>query len=66
MLSVIGVMELFQVATSIGAETYRFLEPYTLVGVIFLVISLPAAMFMRRFEDFIRASLGMKKLYAKD
>ncbi len=66
MLSVIGVMELFQVATSIGAETYRFLEPYTLVGVIFLVLSLPAAMFIRRFEDFIRASLGMKKLYSKD
>ncbi len=66
MLSVIGVMELFQVATSIGAETYLFLEPYTLVGVIFLVLSLPAAMFIRRFEDFIRASLGMKKLYSKD
>ncbi|MGD2270361.1 MAG: ectoine/hydroxyectoine ABC transporter permease subunit EhuD [Desulfobacterales bacterium] len=66
MLSVIGVMELFQVATSIGAETYRFLEPYTLVGLIFLVMSLPAAMFIRRFEDWVRASLGMKKLYAKD
>ncbi len=66
MLSVIGVMELFQVATSIGAETYRFLEPYTLVGLIFLGLSLPAAMFMRQFEDFIRASLGMKKLYSKD
>ena len=66
MLSVIGVMELFQVATSIGAETYRFLEPYTLVGVIFLAISLPAAMFIRRFEDLIRVSLGMKKLYSKD
>jgi len=66
MLSVIGVMELFHAATSIGAETYRFLEPYTLVGVIFLAISLPAAMFMRRFEDWIRVSLGMKKLHAKD
>ena len=66
MLSVIGVMELFQVATSIGAETYRFLEPYTLVGLIFLALSLPAAMFLRRFEDWVRASLGMKKLYAKD
>jgi polar amino acid transport system permease protein len=66
MLSVIGVMELFQVATSIGAETYRFLEPYTLVGLIFLALSLPAAMFIRRFEDWVRASLGMKKLYAKD
>lgn len=66
MLSVIGVMELFHAATSIGAETYRFLEPYTLVGVIFLAISLPVAMFMRRFEDWIRVSLGMKKLHAKD
>ena len=66
MLSVIGVMELFQVATSIGAETYRFLEPYTLVGLIFLAMSLPAAMFLRRFEDWVRAYLGMKKLYAKD
>jgi polar amino acid transport system permease protein len=66
MLSVIGVMELFHAATSIGAETYRFLEPYTLVGVIFLAISLPVAMFMRRFEDWIRVSLGMKKLHATD
>ncbi len=66
MLSVIGVTELFHAATSIGAETYRFLEPYTLVGAIFLAISLPMAMFVRRFEDWIRASLGMKKLYSKD
>jgi hypothetical protein len=27
---------------------------------------LPAAMFLRRFEDWVRAYLGMKKLYAKD
>ena len=66
MLSVIGVTELSHAATSIGAETYRFLEPYTMVGLIFLSLSLPAAMFIRRFEDWIRVSLGMKKLYAKD
>ncbi|MCF8112609.1 MAG: ectoine/hydroxyectoine ABC transporter permease subunit EhuD [Desulfotignum sp.] len=66
MLSVIGVTELFHAATSIGAETYRFLEPYTLVGIIFLLISLPLALFVRRFEDWIRSSLGMEKLYAKD
>jgi len=66
MLSVIGVMELFHTATAIGANTYRFLEPYTLVGLIFLSLSLPAAMFLRRFEDWVRASLGMKKLYSKD
>ena len=66
MLSVIAVAELFHTATAIGAETYRFLEPYTLVGLIFLTISLPTAMFIRRFEDWVRSSLGMKKLYAKD
>ena len=66
MLSVIGVTELFHAATSIGAETYRFLEPYTLVGAIFLAISLPMAMFIRRFEDRVRASMGMKKLYTKE
>jgi len=66
MLSVIGVMELFATANSIGAETYRFLEPYTLVGLIYLGLSLPTAVFIRRFEDYIRASLGMKKLYSKD
>ena len=66
MLSVIGVTELFHAATSIGAETYRFLEPYTLVGVIFLAISLPAALFIRRFEDWVRASLGMEKLHTND
>ena len=66
LLSVIGVMELLHAANSIGAETYRFLEPYTLVGVIFLAISLPTAFFIRRFEDWIRASLGMRKLHSKD
>ncbi len=66
LLSVIGVMELLHAANSIGAETYRFLEPYSLVGLIFLAISLPTALFIRRFEDWIRVSLGMKKLYSKD
>lgn len=66
LLSIIGVMELLHTANSIGAETYRFLEPYTLVGLIFLAISLPAALFIRRFEDWLRASLGMRKLHSKD
>src|SRR5690606_26134320 len=38
MLSVIGVAELMQTANAIGSETYRFLEPFTMVGVIFLAL----------------------------
>lgn len=59
MLSVIGVAELMHAANAIGAENYRFLEPYTLVGVIFLAISLPAAGFVRLFEGWVRRKLGM-------
>ncbi len=61
MLSVIGVAELMHTATAIGAETYRFLEPYTLVGLIFLAISLPTAYGIRHFEAWVRRSLGMEK-----
>lgn len=59
MLSVIGVAELMHTATAIGSETYRFLEPYTLVGIIFLAISLPTAAAIRAFESWVRRKLGL-------
>lgn len=59
MLSVIGVAELMHTANAIGAESYRFLEPYTLVGIIFLLISLPTAAALRLLETGIRRALGM-------
>jgi polar amino acid transport system permease protein len=59
MLSVIGVAEIMHTANSIGAEHYRFLEPYTLVGVIFLAISLPAAGLVRLFEGWVRRKMGL-------
>lgn len=61
MLSVIGVAELMHTATAIGSESYRYLEPYTLVGVIFLMISLPTAWGTRRFEAWVRQKLGLRK-----
>jgi len=59
MLSVIGVTELMHAANAIGSESYRFLEPYTLVGVIFLAISLPTAGLVRLFERWMRRKLGL-------
>jgi polar amino acid transport system permease protein len=61
MLSVIGVAELMHAANAIGSESYRFLEPYTMVGVIFLMISLPTAALIRAFEAWVRRKLGMSK-----
>lgn len=59
MLSVIGVAELMHTANAIGSETYRFLEPFTLVGIIFLALSLPTAAGIRLFEAWVRRKLGM-------
>lgn len=59
MLSVIGVTELIHAANTIGSEHYRYLEPYTLVGIIFLAISLPSAGLIRAFEGYVRRKLGM-------
>ncbi|MEX1663626.1 ectoine/hydroxyectoine ABC transporter permease subunit EhuD [Thioclava sp. 15-R06ZXC-3] len=60
MLSVIGVAELMHTANAIGSSSYRYLEPYTLVGIIFLAISLPTAALIRIFEGYVRRKLGLK------
>jgi polar amino acid transport system permease protein len=59
MLSVIGVAELIHTANAIGSENYRFLEPYTMVGLIFLALSLPTAGLIRVFEGYVRRKMGM-------
>ena len=61
MLAVIGVGELMHTATAIGTVHYRYLEPYTLVGVIFLGISLPTAFAVRCLESAVRRYVGMKR-----
>lgn len=62
MLSVIGVAELMHTANAIGSEHYRFLEPFTMVGIIFLLISLPTAAGLRRAEAKIREKVGLRPL----
>ena len=59
MLSVIGVTELMHAANAIGGQNYRYLQPYTIVGVVFLMISLPSAGVIRAFEAWVRRKLGM-------
>lgn len=59
MLSAIAVMEMMFMANAIGGEHYRYTEPYTLVGAIFLIISLPMAGLIRVFERFVRRKMGL-------
>lgn len=58
LLSAITVLELLQTAKVIGAETFRYTEPLTLVGVLFLAVSLVAAAGVRALERQLAAALG--------
>ena len=50
MLSAITVLELLGTAKIIGSETFRYLEPLTLVGILFLGLSLVSSYLVRRLE----------------
>ena len=49
-LSSIGVIEMLQRAQLIGSETFRYLEPMTLVGGLFLLLSYPSSRLIARLE----------------
>ena len=50
LLSAITVVEMFQQAKIISSQTFRPLEPFTLVGVLFFLLSYPSATFIRKLE----------------
>ncbi len=49
-LFVISVMEMVRVAQTIGSQTFRYTEPITLAGLIFLAASYPTALLINRLE----------------
>jgi polar amino acid transport system permease protein len=53
LLSAIAVLELMQTAKIIGSENFRYTEPITLVGVIFLLFSLIAAGLIKLVERWL-------------
>jgi len=61
LLSTIGVAELFHAATAVGGYHYRYLEPYTIVGIIFLILSIPAAIWIRKIEKNVNLAQGKIK-----
>lgn len=50
-LSAITVVEIMQRAKNIGSESFRYLEPITMVGLFFLILSLGLAWCVRRLEN---------------
>lgn len=50
LLMAIGINEFLQEAQLIGAQYFRYLEPYTIVGFLFLLLSYPSSLFIRHLE----------------
>lgn len=46
----IGVLEMLQEARLQGAATFQYIEPFTVVGVAFVLIAYPASLLMRALE----------------
>jgi polar amino acid transport system permease protein len=50
LLSTVTVLELLAVARSIQSVTFRGLEPFTMAGLLFLAVSIPASILVRYLE----------------
>lgn len=49
-LFVISVVEMFTEAQKFGANTFSYIEPLTMVGLLFLLVSYPTSLLVRRME----------------
>ena len=58
LLSAITVVELLQAAKMIGAESFRYVEPLTLVGMLYLGLSLASAAGIRALEARLSKAIG--------
>ncbi|PXY20948.1 ectoine/hydroxyectoine ABC transporter permease subunit EhuD [Prauserella muralis] len=54
-LAFITVPELLHTARDIGGDTFRYLEPFTMAGLVFLAASYPTALLLRRLEGRLAA-----------
>jgi polar amino acid transport system permease protein len=50
LLAAITVIELLETAKTFGDITFKYLEPFTMVGLLFLALSYPSALLIRRLE----------------
>jgi len=49
--STIGVLGILQLAQDYGAKTWDYVEPLTIVGLLFLLLSYPSALLIKKLEE---------------
>jgi polar amino acid transport system permease protein len=50
MLALIGVVDMLQKARAEGSTSFHYIEPFTMVGIAFIIIAYPASLLMRALE----------------
>lgn len=53
LLLVVGVLEMVGEAQAFGDMNYRYVEPYTLCGFLFLLLSYPSSILVRRLQHYV-------------
>lgn len=61
LLSAILVVEMLQTAKIIGSETWRYLEPITIVGLLFLLLSYPSSLLVQYVERRMQRTSGKQQ-----
>ncbi|MFD1708514.1 ectoine/hydroxyectoine ABC transporter permease subunit EhuD, partial [Siminovitchia sediminis] len=61
LLSAILVVEMLQTAKIIGSETWRYLEPITIVGLLFLLLSYPSSLLVQYVEKRVKHGKGKQQ-----
>lgn len=49
--STIGVIGMLQLANNYGAKTWNYVEPLTIVAILFLALSYPSALLVKKLEE---------------
>lgn len=60
-LMAIGVGEFLQKAQLIGSDSFKYLEPITIVGLLFLILSYPSALIINKLEQRSKLGFGAKR-----
>lgn len=56
LLSAITLVEILQTAKNVGSQTFRYTEPFTIVGILFILLSVPASYLVRKAEEKVAES----------
>jgi polar amino acid transport system permease protein len=69
LLSAIMVVEMLQTAKIVGSASFRYLEPFTIVGFLFLLLSYPSSLLIKKLENKLnrrKVRIVQKKSQGKD